>query len=138
MFAVAWLLRRRSLASRTQASTAEIQNMIQQIQSGTREAVQVMEQGRNRADVGVNMAGKAGHAIEGIAEAVAKINEMNVQIATSSERQSSAVDEIKRNITIVSDVVDQAAEGARESAAAADELARLATRLQHLVSQFKV
>ncbi|MBI2382280.1 MAG: methyl-accepting chemotaxis protein [Gammaproteobacteria bacterium] len=128
----------RTLASRTQSSTAEIQQMIQQIQSATKEAVQVMEQGRTRAEVGVEMAGKAGHSIEGIAEAVTKINTMNLEIASSSERQSSAVDEINRNIGIISDVVDQAADGARESAAAADELARLAVRLQQLMGQFKV
>ncbi len=128
----------RTLAQRTQQSTQEIQEMIERLQSGASHAVGVMDQGRERAQASVEQAAGAGASLSAITEAVARINEMNAQIASAAEEQTSVAEEINRNIINISDGVNQSTQGARQTALASEELARLAAELQGLVGQFKI
>jgi len=128
----------RTLAQRTQQSTREIQEMIQCLQEGSQNAVQVMEKGRSQAEASVAQAAKAGDRLEGITRSVSDITEMNTQIATASEEQSTVVEEINRNVTNISGVADQTAEAAEQTAQASHQLGELAMRLQGLVAQFKL
>ncbi|MDX9767349.1 MAG: methyl-accepting chemotaxis protein [Ectothiorhodospiraceae bacterium] len=128
----------RTLASRTQTSTLEIQGMIERLQSAAEQAVKVMEQGRKQAEGSVEQAAAAGASLESISRAVATINDMNAQIASASEEQGAVADEINRNIVNISQVADESADGAQRTEAASDELARLATQLQDLVARFRV
>jgi len=128
----------RTLASRTQESTQEIESMIDKLQSGARDAVQVMESSREQASASVEQSNAAGHALQTITKAVALISDMNTQIATAAEEQFSVSEEINRNIISVSDLGSQTAAGANETTASSEELARLAVGLQSLISQFKV
>jgi methyl-accepting chemotaxis protein len=127
----------RTLASRTQQSTQEIQAMIEKLQDGTRNAVEVMERGRQQAEEGVTQAGEAGRTLETIAGAVTSINDMNALIASAAEEQSSVAEEMNRNITSISSLSSQTADGSNQTALASEELARLAGDLQQLVAQFK-
>lgn len=128
----------RTLASRTQASTREIQAMIERLQSGANEAVKAMEAGRNSAKDGVEQAAKAGTSLDTITTAVSTISDMNIQIASAAEEQSAVAEEINRNIATISESADNTANGAQQTAQAGEELARLSAELQTLVSQFKV
>ena len=128
----------RTLASRTQESTQEIEAMIEKLQSGSREAVQVMESSRKQASESVEQANSAGTALQSITEAVSHISDMNTQIATASEEQASVAEEINKNITSVNDLGHRTEKGANETTASSEELARLAAGLQSLISQFKV
>ncbi|MFZ5593946.1 MAG: methyl-accepting chemotaxis protein [Pseudomonadota bacterium] len=127
----------RTLASRTQQSTQEIQQMIQRLQHGASEAVQVMIQGRSQAQASVQQAAKAGESLEAITRAVSNITDMNTQIASAAEEQSAVAEEINRNILTISQIGDQSAAGAQQIATASEELARLAAQLQSLVGRFK-
>ena len=128
----------RTLASRTQESTQEIEAMIDKLQSGSRDAVQVMENSRKQAAVSVEQANAAGTALQSITESVSLISDMNTQIATAAEEQSSVAEEINRNITSVNNLGTQNAASAHETTATSEELARLAVGLQELIAQFKV
>lgn len=128
----------RTLASRTQESTQEIEAMIDKLQSGSRDAVQAMESSRKQAAVSVEQANAAGTALQSITESVSLISDMNTQIATAAEEQSSVAEEINRNITSVNNLGTQNAASAHETTATSEELARLATGLQELITQFKV
>lgn len=128
----------RTLASRTQASTLEIQSMIERLQTGARDAVKAMQQGQTQAQQGLTQAAQAESALQTISNSVTNINDMNIQIATAAEEQSSVAEEINRNIVNISQSADATAEGAKQTASAGDELAKLAVRLQTLVGQFKV
>lgn len=128
----------RTLATRTQQSTEEIHQMIQALQDGARNAVSVMEEGRNQAQSSVEQASRAGESLNAITQAVETISDMNAQIATASEEQTAVAEEINRNIVDISDVADQTADGSQQTAAASQDLARLAEQLQSLVGQFKV
>lgn len=128
----------RSLASRTQDSTTEIQEMIEKLQNEARAAVSAMRQGEERAESGVEKAAMAGEALAEITRAVASINDMNTHIASAAEEQSAVSDEINRNISTISSVAEQNTESAEQTSRASEELAHLATELQTLVSQFKI
>jgi methyl-accepting chemotaxis protein len=128
----------RTLASRTQQSTAEIQSMIERLQSGTREAVNVMDQSRQMAENTVGQAAKAGTSLEEINAAVTSIKDLNSQIACSAEEQSSVAEEINQKVTRISDITDQTAAGAQQTSSASNELNQLAETLKSLVGQFKV
>jgi methyl-accepting chemotaxis protein len=128
----------RTLASRTQASTQEIQSMIERLQSGASDAVKVMESGRAQAQSGVEQAAKAGSSLETITTSVATISDMNMQIASAAEEQSSVAEEINRNISRISQSADNTANGAQQTAQSSEELAKLSAELQGLVAQFKV
>ena len=128
----------RTLASRTQSSTTEIEEIIDTLQKGTHSAVEVMESGQALAQDSVEKAVKAGAALKNITNAVNNISDMNTQIATAAEEQTSVADEINRNIINISDATDRTNRGATETSAASEELARMATNLQDMISQFKV
>lgn len=127
----------RTLASRTQASTLEIQSMIERLQTDASNAVKAMQQGQVQAQQGLSQAAQAENALQTISQSVTRINDMNIQIATAAEEQSSVAEEINRNIVNISQSADATAEGAKQTASAGDELAKLAARLQNLVGQFK-
>ena len=128
----------RSLASRTQESTEEIQQMIEKLQSGARDAVQVMAQGRSMAQESVEQASQAGQALDGITGAVDQISTMNNQIAEAARQQGEVAEEINQNVINISQVADETANGTDQLAAASADLARLSAELQSLVASFKV
>ncbi|GAB6041870.1 HAMP domain-containing methyl-accepting chemotaxis protein [Endothiovibrio diazotrophicus] len=128
----------RTLASRTQESTEEIQQTITRLQSRVGSAVGAMETSERQARGGVEQAAGAGAALQEITAAVARINDMNAQIASAAEEQSAVAEEINRNIVTINQVAEETADGATETAAASEQLARLAVQLQGVVRQFRI
>jgi methyl-accepting chemotaxis protein len=128
----------RSLAQRTKDSSEEIQDMISNLQNGTRNAVQAMKKGQDRARNSVEQAAMAGQSLETIGESVSSIHDLSVQIASAVEEQSSVAEEINRSIVNINDVAEQAATGAQQTSTASDDMARLAEQLKELVGRFKV
>ena len=128
----------RTLASRTQKSTEEIESMIEKLQQGARNAVTAMDGSRNRAQTGVDQAAQAGKTLSSITEAVATITHMNNQIATAANEQSAVAEEINRSIVGISEVAEMSAHSAVQTATATDELSALAVELRGLVNRFRL
>jgi methyl-accepting chemotaxis protein len=128
----------RTLAQRTQQSTQEIQAMIEQLQEGSRNAVQVMELGRQRTEESVDLSSRAGTSLDAITSAVSRITDMNLQIASAAQEQSTVAEEMARNINQISEVSDETSHGAQQTEDASQQLSQLASELQTLVQQFKV
>jgi methyl-accepting chemotaxis protein len=127
----------RTLASRTQESTAVIQNMIAKLQGGSRNAVNVMQQSRIQAQTSVNQAKDVAQMLEAINQSVSTIDAMNLQIASAAEQQTAVTEEISRNIVHISDLSQQTSAGSTQTTAAASHLNQLADNLQKLINQFK-
>jgi methyl-accepting chemotaxis protein len=127
----------RTLASKTQESTSEIQEMIERLQSGTQEAVKVMKTSTQEAQSSVNETAKAGESLIKITEAVSIINDMSSHIASAADEQSSVSREMHENVLSISQAADQTAQGASENLSASQEMATLAENLQHLVGRFQ-
>lgn len=128
----------RTLAQRTQESTAEIESLINTLQNGAEEAVTVMTASRDRASNTVEKAEHAGKSLTSITNAVGTILQLNTQIATAAEEQSSVTEEINRNVINIQGISEETASGAEQTSTASAELARLGEQLQALVGQFKV
>ena len=100
----------RSLAQRTQESTTEIQQIIENVQTGAGNAVGAMEKGRGSTDQCVEQAGTAGESLREITDAVKTILEMNNQIAGAAKEQTTASNDISSNIHKISSVTSTTAE----------------------------
>ncbi len=128
----------RTLASRTQESTAEIQQMVEGLQSGVVEAIKVMEKSRTEAQTSVKETGRVQVSLEALANGVASINDLNMRIANAAEQQSEVAQEINSNVTNVSLVAEETADGARRTNDSASGMTDLVSDLQNLINQFKV
>ena len=128
----------RTLASRTQQSTEEIQEMIQRLQNNTQSAVTAMTEGREQSQQAVERASQAGESFTAIANAIASIADMNMQIASAAEQQSAVSEEINRSVVCINDSVLSSASAAKQTASASKELAQMGEGLQREVRQFVV
>ena len=127
----------RALAARTQDSTRDIQQMIQKLQSGTGQAVAVMQRGAELAGQSVEKAGATETSLNETSASVMRINDMAAQIAAACEEQSQTTEDIARNISGIRDLSNQTAQSSQESRDASNALARLASALQEQVGRFK-
>ncbi|MGM0952725.1 MAG: methyl-accepting chemotaxis protein [Pseudomonadota bacterium] len=128
----------RSLASRTQDSTREIQEMIGQLQAGAGEAATEMEGSRELARVTVEKTAEAESALGRIREEMSAINDMNAQIASAAEEQSSVAEEVNRNIARIHDATIETSAGSDQVAGSSRDLAVLAGQLSSRVSVFRL
>jgi methyl-accepting chemotaxis protein len=128
----------RTLAQRTHESTIEIQSMIETLQSVSRDTVEVMEKGQEKAANSVKQAAEAGKSLQEITHAVSAITEMNTLINDQAGSQSGITVEINHNMTTISHIADESREGAEATARETKQLASMAAKLQQLVSQFKI
>ncbi len=128
----------RKLAERTGKATGEITDMIKGIQQGTTEAVTTMKTGIKEIDTGRELADKAGTSLNEVATGAQSVMDMIRQIATATEEQSAAAEQISRNIESVSTASRESASGATQAATAAEQLSRNAEGLQEIVGRFKV
>ena len=128
----------RSLASRTQEATGEIQDMIERLQKRTQEAVGSMMSGKQAAESSVEQASDAKQALQQIVDSVTVINDMNVQVASAAEELGNVALEINGNIVTVNETAHYAAEVADRSFEASNRVALLAAEVRSLLKRFKV
>ena len=128
----------RTLASRTQESANEINDMIEKLQSGARQAVDTMSHSREQARSAVDQAATAGESLKTIAEAVSQIDDMSTQIASAAEQQGAVAEEVNRNIVRISELAANSSEGSTKTASASHELEDLSAELTELTGQFKI
>jgi len=127
----------RTLASRTQNSTLEIQQTIERLQNRAKQAVSVMDKGKKQAISSVEQASSANVSITKISERIDTISDMNNQIASAAEEQTAVAEEINRNISNISEVANETSVGARDTSEACKELLELANQLKSTVGQFR-
>jgi methyl-accepting chemotaxis protein len=128
----------RSLASRTQQSTQEIQDMIENLQDGARRAVTAMEENRNNTGKSVDQAGKLNEFLNRIIHSVMSTNDMITQIASAAEEQSMVAEEINQNVVKIGDAAELSVQGAQRTSVVGEELTSQSEHLKRLVSRFKV
>ncbi len=127
----------RTLASRTQDSTVEIQEMIERLQQGADSAVTVMDNGIETVGKSVKQATETGESLRSITEAVSNISDINAQIASAIEEQSAVAEDINQNVVSVDNLAQRGDESSANIAAANEQLRQMASDLSSLVSQFK-
>lgn len=126
----------RKLASSTQNSTREIQQIVERLQKGAREAAVVMEKGRQQAQASVQQAEICNHTLSEITQTIEEINGMNVQVASAVEEQSCVTQEIMRNIENINQKTKTIAQEAERTANASEQALQLAVDLENLMNRF--
>jgi methyl-accepting chemotaxis protein len=128
----------RALASRTQQSTIEINEMISSLQRGAEDAVKAMNRSSESGKATGKLSNDASEALDSIARLIETINDMNAQIASASEEQTSVAEEINRSMTAIARAADAVADDALVGASTAQRLASVGDRLRLQVKQFKI
>lgn len=128
----------RTLASRTQDSTQEIQKVIEQLQTAARSAVEVMGQSKQRAQTSVEQAAQTGESLTAITERVEAINQMNMQIVSAAEEQERAAYSIKENVIGIKETSESAMKSIQKVEVASSSLVDISSDLQAVTGEFKV
>ncbi|WP_417776072.1 methyl-accepting chemotaxis protein [Stutzerimonas xanthomarina] len=128
----------RTLASRTQASTDEIQQMIQGLKSGAENAVSSMHAGQAATGTGVQASQRTGQSLGAITEQVEAISDMNTQVAAATEEQSSVTEEITRNVQGIADLAQATATDVQVCREDCQQLSHLADDLSRQMGSFKL
>ena len=128
----------RTLASRTQKSTQDIQSTIEQLQAGSQQAVSSMENSIDQVSTNLEHSQKTSDSLSTIALAIEQINNMNTQIATATDKQSQSTMEISDNLQSISKLAEKSANGAKETSACTSQLNHMAGDLTKLVAHFSL
>ncbi len=127
----------RTLASRTQESTDEIRNKIDQLQNGANDAVQAMDSAIKEVTLNSAQVKKVADSLNAIANEIQTINRQITQMAAASEQQSSTAEEISRNIVSISLLAEKTAQGTALSEKAEDDLSMVTRNIQNVIKEFK-
>jgi methyl-accepting chemotaxis protein len=128
----------RTLASRTQDSTQEIQRVIEELQTAARSAAQVMSHSQEQAKSSVEQAAKTDASLATITEKVGSITEMNTEIASATGEQEKVSNDIKTNVDGIRANADAAVKNVQEVEAASESLLSISSNLRKITGQFKV
>ena len=125
----------RSLAQRTAASIIEINGIIQAVQTGAVDAAEAIVSGQSCSDDSVEKVTQAGAMLAHITRAVEAIRDMNRQIATAAEEQTSVAEDISRNITQITTVATANLDNVRRTEAASQNLRGLSGELNEVTAR---
>ena len=128
----------RTLASRTQESTQEINAMIEVLQEGAEKAVSVMDQGKQQTARCVEQTELATQALDIISEAVKRAHDVSSQIEQSAREQNLVSQDISEKLETIVGIAEETTVGAQQTSESSEEVARLAEELQSSIRQFKV
>lgn len=128
----------RTLASKTQQSTGDINNMIENLRSGVNKAVESMKEGQEKANRTVEYAQTSESSIQDISTSLTSITDRIYQVASAIEQQTSVIDEINENLNGVKDLSDSGMDSAKKIGASVDGLNQQASNLNDQTSSFKV
>jgi len=127
----------RTLASRTQESTQEIQQMIERLQASIEQASRAMEEGRSKVEDGVRRTVAGGEALGNLAEAIGGITSMTGNIAETVTSQRDVADDVNRSLQRIAQIAERTDQGAAESTTASHNLVEAAQRMSALIRQFE-
>ncbi len=127
----------RTLATRTQQSTDEIQRMIENLQGGARKAVEVMNKSCGQAEAGVGQVRKATEALDAISRVISTISQLNADIADSAVQQKSSSGDVVEDVGQISGLSQNARESAARTESGVAQLRRISAGLNSSASHFK-
>lgn len=128
----------RALASRTQVATVDIQEKLNVLQKGSRQAAAKMQQSGQQVTKTVDLARAAESALQDIQKAIMEVTEMTFQIASATEEQSAVCEDVSKNLTKISQLVENTTEGARQLNQVGNQLDEAANSLKLQLGSFKV
>ncbi|QUX93699.1 methyl-accepting chemotaxis protein [Marinomonas sp. A3A] len=128
----------RNLASRSAASTDEIQKMIDKLQEQSAKTVATIQSGQDQSTTVMGQANEANSSLEQITAHIGQISDMNIQVATATEEQALVVNDMSKNVEEINQLTTETSEIADELTASSTNLQKLSVQLDKLVTQFKL
>lgn len=128
----------RSLASKTQQSTDDIQAMIEALQKGVKDAVDAIESGLDSVTASVSMSESTLEALDSIVDAATRVSDASMQIATSTEEQSQVAEEVNTNLVQLSDLGRESMDNSQANKSRASQVHEAAEQLSDSVARFKL
>ncbi|MBN7818613.1 methyl-accepting chemotaxis protein [Bowmanella yangjiangensis] len=128
----------RQLAHNTQKATESISEMIGKLQVAAKDAVESMSQAQQMATDSVNHAEDSSQVLKDIIASLTVIADMNIQVSTATEEQTTVANEISANVNDFSTSIASVTDSSNQNAQASDDLSRLAVNLQGQVSVFRI
>ena len=128
----------RNLASRTQSSTLEINEMLSELHKLVAQAVKTMEESQQSCVRSVDSSRAISESLGSVTSAVTAINDMSTQIATAATEQSSVTEEINRNVYAIQEIVNELLHSSEDAARVSQTVSQEGTNLGKLVGQFKI
>ena len=128
----------RNLARRTQDSAGEIQDMLSRLNAQVAAAVQAMEEASHQAEDSQARVGETATSLRQIADAIKSIEEMNIQIASAVEQQSTVAEDINRNVNEINEAAEQGVQSMNSAQETTGELNEVAGQLGEVVGRFKI
>lgn len=128
----------RALAAKTQASTTEIEQTLSHLKQGSNTAIAAMGITKSTCLKTAEITEVVATDLDSIGVSVDHVNNLNLQIATAAEEQSSVSEEIARNIATISEMANQLATNSDNSRGRTTDLANANSQLRSLVAQFKL
>lgn len=127
----------RSLATRTRESIEQIQATIGNLQVDAGQAVSSMNEVSEQASEKAKDVTDVASLLEGIANQIIELDELNCQISNAAKQQNIAADEINKNVVDISNVAEQSSEDAIKGKQISEELLELSYELKNQLSKFK-
>ena len=127
----------RSLASKTQNSTDEINSMIQSLQQEVSKAVTIIDNSSAKAAESVEQTHQAFSSLEGVVSTTNTITDNADQVAAAAEEQSQVAEEINKNLTVIGDAANTLAELAQQSQSSNQHLISQVDSLDQQLGQLK-
>ena len=128
----------RSLASKTQQSTEDIQERIERLQAGVNQTVESMTRGTELGQETVSDVSETTQAFQKIQSYMQEINDISTQIATATEEQSQVVSGINENLQSIADYSKENTGNSQQIDHAADDLTRQSAEIQSVLDGFKL
>ncbi|WP_330542788.1 methyl-accepting chemotaxis protein [Aeromonas hydrophila] len=128
----------RSLAARTQQSTAEIQTMLASLQRGTQTVVDAMSNTKQSCQGAAENTTRVNESLDLMAGEVVEINDLISHIATAAEQQSAVAEEINRNMSAIAEVIRQLTHNGEETVASSAAMQQTYDRLREIVGHFRL
>ncbi|NQD93632.1 methyl-accepting chemotaxis protein, partial [Pseudomonas sp. CrR25] len=128
----------RNLAHRTQESAQEIEQMIEELQVGSRESVTTMTESQRYSEESVEIANQAGERLGSVTQRIGEIDGMNQSVATATEEQTSVIESLNMDIIEINTLNQEGVENLQATLRACGDLEQQASRLKQLVDSFRI
>ena len=127
----------RTLATRTQESTEEIEKIIGQLQTGSRSAVNVMDNARSRAIQTEEHFERAAELLAEIAGAISSVTLISNNLSTATASQNALIGTIKDHMEQIDESSQDTSQGALLVAESSNRLSHQAHELREMLEQFR-
>ncbi len=128
----------RTLASRTQESTANITSVIEVLQLGVEKVVNNMEHFQEQTKNSVILTKEAGSLVQDMQTKMLEVTDLNIMVSAATEEQSATTQQVKDIINKINMMTEQTTTSASHTAQTSESLAEFAVELNDLVASFKI